>query len=227
VTFHRALALVSVLLAAAPAAAQAPDDMSLRPFVMINQEQFAAKQTFDAVFESSSQTIFGGGLNVVQENYYLELSASRFAKTGERAFLDNGEAFRLGIPLKVTWVPLELTVGYRFVPKRRPPPRSTGPARPGPAPVPRVIPYIGGGVGLYRYTETSSFSGPGEDLDTRHVGGILEGGVEFRVHRWIALAGGVHYTRIPGIFGEAGISKDANETDLGGIAARFKVLVGR
>ena len=53
------------------------------------------------------------------------------------------------------------------------------------------------------------------------------GGIEFRVHRWIALSVDAQYTHIPGILGVGGISKDAGESDLGGVSGRFKLIVGR
>ena len=51
--------------------------------------------------------------------------------------------------------------------------------------------------------------------------------MEFRVQKWIGVAVDAQYTHVPGILGTGGVSKDAGETDLGGIAARFKVLIGR
>jgi opacity protein-like surface antigen len=202
-----AAAAVLVLVTASPSAAQ---DLSLRPFVMLSQQQFAAKTTFEAVFDQRSQMLFGGGLSVTEgDHFYLDLTASRFEKTGERAFLSGGQAFRLGIPLTVTITPLEATAGYRFHAGRW------------------LRPYVGGGVGLYRYKESSDFSVDDEDVDVQHAGGIVEGGVEVRLHRWIGVAADVHYTRVPGILGDGGISKDADEKDLGGVSARFKVIIGR
>ena len=43
----------------------------------------------------------------------------------------------------------------------------------------------------------------------------------------IGLSVDAQYTHVPGIIGAGGISKEAGETDLGGMAARFKVLIGR
>jgi hypothetical protein len=203
-----ALAAVVWLGGAVNATAQT-EGLSFRPFVMGVEQQFAASQTFDAVFGQRNQTLVGGGLNITQETFYLELSASQFKKTGQRAFLNAGQAFRLGIPLRATITPFEMTGGYRFLQWRR------------------VIPYAGGGVGLYKYTETSDFSTDDENVDTRHAGAIVEGGVELRLHRWIGVAVDAHYTYVPGIIGSGGISQDAHENDLGGISARFKVIVGR
>ena len=91
----------------------------------------------------------------------------------------------------------------------------------------RFIPYVGGGLGLYRYEQTSEFATDDENIDTRHAGVILEGGVEIRLHRWIGLGVDLRYNYVPGILGEGGISQLADENDLGGIAARVKLVIGR
>jgi hypothetical protein len=200
--------LGGVLIQAAPAGAQ---DFSFRPFFVATEQKFSAANTFTAVFGGATQPFWGGGLNITQEDhYYLELSASRFRKTGQRAFRNNGQTVPLGIPLTATVTPFELTAGYRF---------STG--------TPRIRPYAGGGAGLYRYQETSSSSTDAENLDTKHAGVIVEGGAEIRLHRWIGVAADVHYTYVPGILGDAGLSKDEGEKSLGGVSVRFKVIVGK
>ena len=86
---------------------------------------------------------------------------------------------------------------------------------------------MAGGIGRYKYQEESDFSGDGDNVDTHHVGYLVNGGVEIRVQKWIGVAVDAQYTHVPGILGTGGVSQDAGETDLGGIAARFKVLVGR
>jgi hypothetical protein len=105
---------------------------------------------------------------------------------------------------------------------------------------PSVVPYVGAGFGSYAYKETcqndaarpnlcAALANPGDstNVDTRHVGLVLVGGVEFRLQRWIRLASDVHFTRVPGIIGAAGVSKELGESNLGGVSARVKVLVGR
>jgi len=199
------------LMTALPAAAQT-ERFALRPYGLITYEAFSAKTTFDATFGESSYPFWGAGAELIlPKHIYVDVSASRFKKTGQRAFLNNGQAFQLGIPLTATITPFEIAGGYRFVLTH----------------YPSITPFAGAGVGWYSYKETSDFAAAGEDVDTTHVGGLVVGGVEFRVHRWIALSGDVHYTHVPGILGTGGISKDAGETDLGGVAARFKFIVGR
>ena len=224
--------LVGLMLTAAiPATGQtrtttgsAEPDYSFRPFFVAKGHRFAASQTFEAAFESRFSPFWGGGLEVdIRPNTFVEIAASRFSKSGQRAFVSDGQAFRLGIPLKATVTPIEVTAGVRFPVTRRPP---RGRVATQPA-TPTVIPYVGGGVGWYKYTETSTFADSGENIDASHAGFVAVGGVEVRLHPWIGVAVDAQFTRVTGILGSAGISKEFGETNLGGTALRVKVLVGR
>jgi opacity protein-like surface antigen len=198
------------LLPAVPAAAQEPPALSIRPFAFGSIQSFAAVDTFNAVFGQSYDPFFGGGAQVVlHDRFVVELTASRFKQTGQRAFISNGKSFGLGIPLTATIIPFEVTGGYRFKLS------------------PRVRPYVAAGFGTYKYTETSSFSEAGEDVDVRHAGFVLNGGADFRLHPWISIGADLQYTHVTGIIGTAGVSQQAGEDDLGGVAARFKLIVGR
>ena len=219
------IVLLLMLAASTPLAAQtrlvqrprvftSSDEPAISPrvFVMAAKQQFSATTTFDAVFGAPAQPFWGGGGEVVfRGGLFVDVSASQFKKTGQRAFVSNGETFRLGIPLTATITPVELTGGYRIRLRNHE----------------TLIPYVGAGVGWYHYQETSSFSDSSENTDARHNGYLANAGIEFRVHRLVGLAGDVQYTHIPGILGDGGISKDAKENDLGGIAARFKLVIGR
>jgi hypothetical protein len=89
----------------------------------------------------------------------------------------------------------------------------------------RVFLYTGFGVGSYRYQETSQFEdGP---FEKRHIGYLVAAGVEFRVSRWVGVSGDAQYTHVSGIIGTGGVSEQAGESKLGGIAGRFRVIVGR
>ena len=201
---------VSVPVAAqtGPVTGQDADGFSARGVASVMGQQFAAKTTFDAVFGESYERFFGGGVLLAERGVFLEFAFSRFKKTGQRAFLFNGQVYPLGIPTTVTVSPFEVTGGYRF---RR---QSA------------IVPYAGVGIGSYGYTETSSFADTGEDVDLRHNGFLVVGGVEFRVHRLIGIAADVQHTHIPGILGTAGLSKDAGENDLGGTSVHAKIIVG-
>lgn len=193
----------------AVSASTAAPTLSLRPFFVYAGEQFTAHQTFDAVFGQPFQPLYGGGLQVVfRSGFYIDVTASRFKKTGQRAFFFEGQGFPLGIPLTATLTPFEVSAGGRF--------RGS----------PRFFPYVGVGVGTYRYQESSEFD-DGGDFDVRHVGYLIVGGAEFRLGRWVAVSGDLQFTRVPGILGEGGVSKETGETDLGGTAGRFRIIVGR
>jgi outer membrane protein W len=207
--------IVLLLLAfasAAPAAAQAPPDLSIRPFAMATVQSFAAVDSFDATFGKSTFPFFGGGVQVVfHDSFFAELTASRFKQDGQRAYISGGKAFQLGIPVTVTLTPFEVTGGYRFRLHK----------------VPNVRPYLAAGAGSYSYQETSSFAEAGEGVDTRHTGFVLNGGAEFRISRWIGFSADVQYSHVPGILGQGGVSQQAGESNLGGVAGRFKLVVGR
>ena len=206
------LLLVLIGLAVAPAAFAQRLPLSIRPFVMATEQSFAAASTFDATFGKTAFPFFGGGVQVVvNDGFFVELSASRFRQTGERAYLSGGKAFKLGIPLTATITPLELSGGYRFRLAK----------------LPTVRPYVAAGLGSYSYTEASSFAEAGDDVDTKHTGYVVNGGAEFRVQRWIGVAVDVQYSHITGILGSGGVSQQAGENDLGGVAARLKLVVGR
>lgn len=215
-----ALVFVAALAVATPLAAQTrrsprprttTPSVSLRPLLVVTAQRFAAAESFKAVFGRPLQPFFGGGLDVAfRGGLYIDATASRFKKTGQRAFQFNGRLFGLGVPLTVTETPLEVTAGYRHQ-----------------APRSRVVPYVGGGVGIYRYQEAAEGNDPSENMDLRHAGYLAVGGVEFRVNSWVGVSGDLQYTRVPGILGANGISKEVNENNLGGVAFRFRTIIGR
>lgn len=220
------VASIIALAVAAPLAAQTPQiparsderrSISLRPFLIASGQSFSAKETFRAAFGQSFEPFWGGGLQLAFRNgIYVDVTGSRFKKSGQRTFRFDGQTFGLGIPLTVTETPFEVTGGYRL---------RTNTA-------PRATPYGGAGFGSYGYTETSDFADAGDNVDTRHLGALLVGGVEFRLSRWIHVSGDVQYTHVPGILGAGGISQNAApgdkpENDLGGVAARIRFIIGR
>ena len=214
-------AVVLVFAVVRPAAAQyrspgsgnQPPGLSLRPFLLVSGERFAARRTFEAAFGNRHLPLWGGGLELVfRGDIFVDLTASRLQKSGQRAFLTDTAFYRLGIPLSVTMTPLEVAGGYRFRHLAK-----------------RVIPYVGAGVGTYWYQEQSPepYSDPSENVDARHSGFLILGGADLRLHRWLGVAVDVQYTRVSGILGQDGLSKAADENDLGGTAARVRLLVGR
>src|SRR5262249_53397521 len=87
--------------------------ISFRPYVMGAVSAFAAAETFKAVFGKSYGSFFGGGLQVAfHGKYYVDVGASRFSQTGQRAFFANGPRFGLGIPPTPRITPLRSTAAY-------------------------------------------------------------------------------------------------------------------
>jgi hypothetical protein len=196
---------------AVPALAQNARPVSFKPFFVVTAEGFAAEKTFDAIFGGSVQPLFGGGLEVTFKNrFFVDFTVLHFSKTGERSIVINGQVFHLGIPLKATLTPIEVSAGYRFAGYGR-----------------RVVPYIGAGIGSYGVAQESDLAVAGENAEARHVGYLVAGGAEVRVGQWLGLSGDVQYTHVPGILGTGGISQQFGEDDLGGLSLRFRVLFGR
>ena len=208
-----AFTVVSALAVASPAAAQSGvgPDISVRLFGLASSQAFAAQETFDASFGTSRGMFWGGGIEVVLPNgIFADVAASRFKKIGQRAFINNGQAFGLGIPLTATITPIELTAGYRVKLKRIP-----------------IVPYIGVGAGSYGYQESSTFDEPTDSVDERKIGILGVVGAEVRVRPWVSASVDVQDTRITGILGDSGLSQQAMEDDLGGLAVRFRIIFGR
>jgi len=218
VTLFRAAVLTACFVAqlsaqTSPAApANRPPAVELRPYVLATEQRFAAGTTFNAAFGSRKATFYGGGLQVAtRRGLFVDLAMSHFGKTGQRAFVSNGEIFQLGIPLKITITPVEMSGGYRLKLPRHA----------------RIVPYVGGGVGWYKYSESAEFASGNDNVETTHAGFLVVGGTEMRLQKWISAAADAQYTAIRGILGQGGLSKDVSENDLGGVAVRIRVILGR
>lgn len=184
----------------------------LRGFGDVGSTTFTAEQSFTAVLGSEGGRVFGGGVEVVlPQRVFVNVRASRFRKVGQRVFLFNGEPFDLGIPTTITVTPVELTSGYRF---------DFGWY---------LVPYGGAGLGWHRYEETSRFAEASENVNQRFTGYHVVGGAEFRLARWIGAAAEAQWATVPDALGgdPNGVSREFDESDLGGVTFRLKVVVGR
>ena len=197
-----------------PAVTLAPEQplVSVRLFGEAGVDQLAASKSFNAVFGKGSGPVYGGGVEIVlRQGWFARAGFWRFKEQGERAIRFENQTFRLGIPLTVTLTPLEFSGGYRFpVGRRR-----------------LLVPYVGGGVSSQRYEETSSFAIGDENVSERFTGYQLIGGLEYRLHRVLAVAGEVQYTSVPDAIGAGGLSAEFDENNLGGVLVRVRVLFGR
>jgi hypothetical protein len=218
-----------------------PNRIGLRGFVTFGGVMFQARESFEAILGTNTGPTYGGGAQVLLPwNLYAEVAVWRFSAEGERVFVGpNDEVFRLGIPVEVSIMPIEITGGWRYrhcpqpsrTPPRTPlrgtaqrppvPPRPAGPCNP------RFIPYAGGGFSSYTYDESSKFAAAGENVSQRFNGFHLVGGAEYRIMRWLAIGGEVGWSSIPDALGAGGVSDAFNEDNLGGTTFRLKLAVGR
>jgi hypothetical protein len=221
-----------------PAAQSNPTPIRVRGFALFGGTTFQAQESFDAVLGGHSGALFGGGGQVLLPwSTYAEVGLSRFKRSGERVFVGpNREVFPLGIPVDVTITPLEISGGwrYRHCPRpvtAKPPAKGAKPAPPLPAKpltcAPKLVPYVGGGYSAYKYTESSEFSTPDEDVDDWFSGFHLLGGAEYQAMRWLAVGGELGWSTIPDALGAGGVSAAFEEDNLGGVTFRLKVVVGR
>ncbi len=196
----------------APARAATRQPFAIRGFGDLGIVRFAASDAFEATLGSPSGVFFGGGVEVVlPQQWFVGLRLSHFDKSGERVFVQDNEAFPLGIDMKIAITPIEVSAGYRFRSGRR-----------------NLIPYLGGGIGWHRYTETSDFADAAEDVKETFTGYHVLGGAEYRVGRMFAIAGEAQWTTIPdALSGVSSAADSFGESNLGGFGFHARFVVGR
>jgi hypothetical protein len=177
-------------------------------FGQVGVGRWTAHNTFDAVTGSEFFPMFGGGGEVRFRNGLFGAgSVEYFQKTGQRVFVDNGRAFRLGIADQIRVIPIEGRLGYR-------------------RPLEHLAWYVAGGAGVYMYRERSDFSNGSDSVDDTFTSYHALGGVE--VGRGIVrTAFEVEFTTVPNALGSAGASAAFGEHNLGGIQARVRILAGK
>ena len=228
---------------------------SVRAFGEAGYTWFSANESFEAVLGSAGGAVFGGGVTVSHRSgYFGRVGIERFSADGERVYVFGGEVFPMGIPLSVSITPIDITGGYRFVARPKPvrttppPPAkpafqparplptdaaTTAPARPATTrPVParplrRWVPYVGGGIGFLSYEETSDFPDGSEDVSDTFTSYHVLGGVDFPVAKWIGVGAEAIWRFVPDGLEDSPVGEQFGEKDLGGLAFRVLVIVGR
>jgi len=205
-------AIALLLLSPFDASAQVTP-VSIQGYGMFGGISFTAAESFEAILGESSGRIFGGGVRIGLGlgGLFFDGGAWRFHATGERAFIFNNEVIGLGIPVDVKVTPIEISAGWQFRIRK----------------LPKLIPYVAGGLTSMRYEETSDFSTPTEDGHDTFNGIHLIGGAEYKITRWLGVAGEASWTTVPDAIGEGGVSKAFSETDLGGTTIRLKITIGQ
>jgi opacity protein-like surface antigen len=224
----RTLAVVAMLLSAgtpaafaqskprpkpAAAAQPRPGGVQIGGYAMFGRINFTASESFDAIVGEPSGSIFGGGarIGLPLGGLFIDVGAWRYRGEGERVFVANDQVVKLGIPVEITVTPIEISAGWRFRIRR----------------APKFIPYAGGGLTILKYQETSDFATGDENADDSFNGYHLLGGAEYKIMRWLGIAGEASWSTVPDAIGEAGVSAAFDETDLGGTTFRVKITIGR
>ena len=209
------LLLVALVLfpGAREAAAQTDRPYEVQGFFELGSMSFRASESFDAIFGESTAGLLGGGGQVTLHRgavsgLFFGVSVERLKKTGERVFLFGEQVFPLGIELRTKITPILVTAGWKF------------------APAGRIVLYVGGGYGSYKYEEASDFAEGDENVSERFNGYHMLGGAEFDLWRWIGAGAEVRWATVPDALGEGGASAAFEDDNLGGFSFQFKVLVG-
>lgn len=196
------------------AAARRPSrSIAIGGYAMFGRINFTAAESFDAIVGTPSGPMFGGGarIGLPLGGLFVDVGAWRYQAEGERVFVANDQVITLGIPVRITVTPIEVSAGWRFRIRR----------------APKLVPYAAGGFTMLKYQETSDFATPSEDADDSFNGYHVIGGVEYKIARWLGLAGEASWSTVPDAIGESGVSEAFNETDLGGTTLRVKITIGR
>ncbi len=88
-----------------------------------------------------------------------------------------------------------------------------------PSKAPRLVPFVGGGLSMVTYKETS-LNSDGEDVSQSASGFVLLGGVDYTVTKWIRVGGEFRYRAVTGVLGSGGVSQVYGEKSLGGCVDR-------
>ena len=114
-------------------------------------------------------------------------------------------------------MPIDVSIGWRIAGARR--------SRPLASPAFRAVPFVGGGFGFQQYKETSEFSIGEDDVEESNGSYHVLGGIELPFGRAVGASADVLYRWVPDAIGTGGVSAHYDETDLGGVQVRMRVVV--
>ncbi len=158
----------------------------------------SAQDSFNPVYGSTIFSLGFGGLYLTSsEKLSFDLFLELLMRTGNRVILQGNDFKKTNDEVKLMIIPLTATAKYRF--------RVGEP----------VVPFIGGGIGLYYYKEDSP------DLDIpatskTSFGLHISGGIELFADRVFTLTLEGRYSYIPNLIGEEGTSAYYDQKDGGG-----------
>jgi hypothetical protein len=214
--FSRLTMICAATALVVPSVARAGDPpVGVHAFAAIDFNQFAASNTFRAIFNSATIPGYGGGADItgLWRQLFLRVAFTRLTKDGTRVFVDNSQVFKLNEPAKLSMTPIELGGGWRF---------ATGS---------RFTPYAGGGALITKYRVTYTLS-PDLNESQSFNGGVVFGGVDVGITKILTVGGEAQYRALPNALKSDLTSSAANafgEKNLGGLTGRitFGVRFGK
>jgi opacity protein-like surface antigen len=188
---------------------QAPGHMMWRGIGQGAGMRFTAADSFSTILDSAFGPLFGGGGQVVWPNgAFAQVTFERYQSEGSRALVSGTQIFTTTTPTRVTVMPLLISGGLRYPGSHR------------------YVPYVGGGLGWHTLEEESP-EATSPEIRTTQLGYHVFGGIELPVLSWLSMAGEAQWSTVPDGLGGTGLPAVFAEDDLGGIALRFKVIVGK
>ena len=184
-----------------------PRQLGFAGFGQFGYTRFSAQNSFQAITGTGGGAVVGGGAEMRIGSLFIGASIDRYTRTGQRVLVIDREVFGLGVPDTISLVPMTAMAGWRFEHQS-------------------VTPYVGGGIGRVLFKEDSLAADPAENVHTHFTSYHLVSGVEFR-NGWVATAFEMEYSHIPDAIGVGGASAAFQESNLGGVVGRIKILVGR
>ena len=142
------------------------------------------------------------------KHLFVRVAVTHASKEGTRAIFTGTDDVSLGIPLTVTMTPIELGGGWRFVDVERPL-RALRRRRA------LLLAVLQGNVEVRRSpARTSSERSPATKCSAARSSASRSG--------W-SPAGEAQYRGVPNAIGDAGLSQEFSETNLGGFTVRFTI----
>jgi opacity protein-like surface antigen len=228
--------------------------VGVRAVLSFGQTSLTSAESFDAVAGQHTKTTFGVGAEVVNlwKGLFAGAAYSPLSLDGQQVFVDGGPGGPSGIPVTTSVNSLDVVGGWRFTfksrkpappkPGQKPPTKKTLAQTKGPQPpqkqppakaaqpqakAPRLVPFVGGGLCVVMYKESSSDAASGDGVSETANGFVVLGGVDYTVARWLRVGGEFRYRAVNGVLGSAGVSQVYGENSVGGYAFGVRVVIGR
>jgi hypothetical protein len=105
------------------------------------------------------------------------------------------------------------------------------PARPAaaaaPRGAPRLVPYVGGGIGIVRLTERADFAASGDDVESSHTSYHVLGGADIAVTRLFGAGIEAGWRWVPDALAGTGVADAFDEPDLDHFFLMVRFTIGR